>query len=390
MFASFFYTLRKHKVSVSLMEWMTLMEALSKGYAFSSLTNFYYLARAILVKSETHYDQYDVAFKEYFHGIETPEEIANQILDWLQEPIRRLEISPEEIAQLEKMNWEELMKTFEERLREQKERHNGGSRWIGTGGTSPFGHSGRNPAGIRIGGSAWGRSAVQVAAERHFQNYRSDVVLDIRQMQLALKELRQLSRVGPKEELNLRGTIDATCKNAGELEFIWEAQRKNNVKLLLLMDVGGSMDPYAHLCSLLFSAANSATHFKDFKYFYFHNCIYGHLYTDIELREAQSTNQVLKTMDHDYKVILVGDATMSPTELTMVNGAIDYWEMNETPGIVWLKRIADHCKRCTWLNPEPPRNWIHPTVQMIGRLFPMYELTLEGLDQGIKKLVAAS
>lgn len=371
---------------MSLMEWMTLMEAISKGYAFSSLTAFYYLARAILVKSETHYDKYDVAFKEYFQGIETPTEIAEQVLNWLDDPIRRLELSPEDLAQLQKMNFEELLKTLEERLKEQRERHDGGGKWIGTGGTSPFGNSGRNPAGIRIGGSSWARSAVQVAAERHFQNYRSDVVLDVRQMQLALKALRQLSRVGPKDELDLRATIDETCKNAGELEFVWTAQRKNNVRLLLLMDVGGSMDPYAQLCSRLFTAANSATHFKDFKYFYFHNCIYGNLYTNIERREGVSTDHILRTLDPDYKVILVGDATMSPTELTMVNGAIDYWEMNETPGIIWLKRISDHFTHAVWLNPEPVRNWIHPTVTMIGRLFPMYELTLEGLDQGIKKL----
>ena len=390
MFTSFFYTLKKHKVPVSMMEWMTLMEAISKGYAFSSLTTFYYLARAILVKSETHYDKYDVAFKEYFRGIETPEEIAEQFLEWLNDPIRRLELSPEELAKLDKLSFEELMKTLEERLKEQKERHDGGGKWIGTGGTSPFGHSSRNPAGIRIGGSSGGRSAVQIAAERHFQNYRSDVVLDTRQIKLALKELRQLSRIGPKDELNLKGTIDATCKNAGELEFIWEAERKNNVKLLLMMDVGGSMDPYAHLCSRLFTAANSATHFKDFKYFYFHNCIYANLYTDIERREGVNTDHVLRTLDSDYKVILVGDATMSPTELTMINGAIDYWEYNETPGITWLKRIADHFSHCIWLNPEPIRNWVHPTVQMVGRLFPMFELTLDGLDQGIKKLIVKS
>ncbi|MBI2955460.1 MAG: VWA domain-containing protein [Chloroflexi bacterium] len=390
MFTSFFFTLKRHKVPVSLTEWMTLMEALSKGLTFSDLTTFYYLARAILVKSETHFDQYDVAFKECFSGIGTSEEITEQILNWLRDPIHSLRLSPEELAQLEKMNFEDLLKTLEERLREQKEKHDGGSKWVGTGGTSPFGHSGQNPAGIRIGGTSWGRSAVQVAAERHFKNYRSDLVLDTRQIGLALKQLRQLSRVGPEDELDLPATIDATCKNAGELEFIWAAERRNNVKLLLLMDAGGSMDPYAHLCSILFTAANAATHFKDFKYFYFHNSIYGNLYTDIERCEMVSTEHVLRTFDADYKTILVGDATMSPTELTMINGAIDYWETNDTPGAIWLKRIADHFTHCIWLNPEAEGNWAHPTVELIRRIFPMYTLSIQGLEQGIKKLVVKS
>ena len=387
MFVDFFFTLRKHKVPVSLLEWMTLMEALDRGYAFSSLTNFYYLARSILVKSETHFDAYDVAFKEYFQGIETPEEITEQVLDWLNDPIRRLELTPEELARLDKMDFEELLRTLQERLREQTERHDGGGKWIGTGGTSPFGHSGQNPAGIRIGGSSGTRSAVQVASERLFRNYRSDVVLDVRQTQVALKKLRHLAHIGPKDELALPETIDATCKNGGELEFVWTSERRNNVKLLLLMDVGGSMDPFANLCSRLFTAANSATHFKDFRYYYFHNCIYQNLYPDIERREPTSTENVLKTLEPDYKVILVGDATMSPSELLNINGAIDYWDMNDTPGIVWLQKIADRFTHCVWLNPENPAAWLHPTVQMIGKLFPMFQLTLDGLDQAVKRLV---
>ncbi|MBI4317530.1 MAG: VWA domain-containing protein [Chloroflexi bacterium] len=390
MFTDFFYTLKKHKVPVSINEWMTFIEALSKGYAFSSLTNFYYLARAVLVKSETHFDQFDVAFKEFFHGIETPADIAESVLEWLSDPVQRLELPAEELAQLEKMNLEELLRTLEQRLREQRERHDGGSKWIGTGGTSPFGHSGQHPGGIRIGGSSGGRSAVQVAAERHFRNYRSDVVLDVRQVQLALKELRLLSRIGPQEELNLRDTIDATCKNAGELEFVWEAERRNNVKLLLLMDTGGSMDPFALLCSQLFTAANSSTHFKDFKYFYFHNCIYDSLYINIEQREKLETAHVLKLLEPDYKVILVGDAMMALSELCEVHGAIDYRELNETPGIIWLKRIADHFSHGVWLNPHGTYYWHHPSVITIGRMFPMFELTLDGLNQAIKRLTVAA
>lgn len=388
MFTNFFYTLRKRKVPVSITEWVALMEALSRGFAFSSLNAFYYLARSILVKSEAYFDQYDLAFEEYFHGIETTKEIRDEILGWLKNPINRIHLTEEEIAELKSMNFDDLMETFEQRMREQKGRHDGGDKWIGTGGTSPFGHSGINPAGIRVGGRSMNRSAIQVAQERRFRNYRSDVVLDVRHFQIALKRLRRLSRIGPEDELNLDATIDHTCKNAGDIELIWTRSRKNAVKLLLLMDVGGSMSPYARLCSRLFSAAHSATHFKDFKYFYFHNCIYDNLFKDIERRKPTSTTHLLRTMESDYKVIFLGDACMAREELAMKYGAIYYYERNEIPGIIWLQRISDHFKDVVWLNPEDVSQWSHPTIKMIGRIFPMFGLTLDGLDAAISKLIA--
>lgn len=386
MFTNFFYTLKKRKVPVSITEWMTLMEALSKGY-ISNLDEFYYLARAILVKSEAYYDHYDVAFQEYFKGIESPAEISEQILEWLKDPINRMPLSEEERALLESMDFDELLKEFEKRLKEQTEQHDGGSYWIGRGGTSPFGHSGYHPAGIRIGGQSGGRHAIQIAQERRFRNYRNDLTLDTRQIKIALRGLRQLSRIGPEDELDLEETIDATCKNAGEIEMVWTRSRKNAVKLLLLMDVGGSMNPFALLCSQLFSAAHSSSHFKSFQYFYFHNCIYDSLYQDMERREVVSTDYVLHTLEPDYKVILVGDARMAIPELTARYGAIYYYERNENPGVIWLKQIAEHFSHCVWLNPEELHYWNHPTVIMVGKLFPMFELTLDGLEQGVKRLI---
>jgi len=386
MFTDFFYILRKRKVPVSITEWMTLMEALSKGY-ISNVDEFYYLARAILVKSEAYYDHYDVAFQEYFRGIETPAEITEQILDWLKDPINRMTLTEEEQALFDSMDFDELLREFEKRLEEQTEQHDGGGYWIGRGGTSPFGHSGYHPAGIRIGGQSRGRHAIQIAQERRFRNYRSDLTLDVRQIKMALRGLRQLSRIGPEDELDLERTIDATSRNAGDIEMVWTRSRKNAVNVLLLMDVGGSMDPFAMLCSQLFSAAHSSAHFKDFQYFYFHNCIYDNLYRNIERQEAVSTDHLLRILEPDSKVVLVGDARMAPQELTERYGAIYYYERNEIPGIIRLKRIAEHFTHCVWLNPEEPYYWNHPTVLMIGKLFPMFELTLDGLGQAVKKLV---
>ncbi len=386
MFTDFFYILRKRKVPVSITEWMTLMEALAKG-CITDLDEFYFLARAILVKSEAYYDHYDIAFQEYFQGIETPAEVTEQLLEWLRDPLNRLTLTEEELALFDRMDLDELLSELEKRLQEQIEQHDGGNYWIGRGGTSPFGHSGSHPAGIRIGGEGGGRHAVQIAHDRRCRNYRHDLTLDVRQIKVALKGLRRLSRVGPEDELDLEETIEAAAKNYGEIELIWRRRRKNAAKVLLLMDVGGSMEPYALLCSKLFSAAHRSTHFKEFRYYYFHNCVYDRLYEDITIQEATSTDHLLRTLEPDFKVLLVGDATMSPYELTDRHGAINYYDRNETPGIVWLKRIADHFTHCVWLNVENQRYWNHTTVRMIERVFPMYPLTIEGLGQAVRKLL---
>lgn len=386
MFTPFFYKLKERKVPTSINEWMVLMEALDKGL-IHNMSEFYYLARAILVKSETHFDQYDVAFQEYFNGIAPPLEFTEELMAWLTDPKNRPELTPEEIAALKKMDLEELLKEYEKRLKEQKERHDGGDYWIGTGGTSPFGHSGRNPQGILVGGPGGMRSAVRIAEQRYFRNYRDDVTLDIRQIKVALKQLRKLNRTGPEDELDLDRTIDATCKNAGEIEFKWKRPRKNSIKLLLLMDAGGSMEPYADLCSQLFSAANSLSHFKAFKYYYFHNCPYDVLYPDIQQRKGETIERLLKTLEPDYKVVFVGDACMAYSELMDRFGDIYFHGYQKLSGIDRLRQFRSHFTHCVWLNPEKTVLRSYPTVQIIAKLFPMYDLSLEGLNLAVKKLV---
>ncbi len=387
MFVDFFFALRRHKVPVSLTEWMLLMRALSQGYAHTSLQRFYTLARAILVKDVGYYDAYDLAFQEAFRGIETPEEILAEVLDWLQNPQTLEALTPEQLACLSRLDLETLRQLLAQRLQEQHERHDGGNRMIGTGGTSPFGHNGQHPSGIRLGGTGGQRSAVQIAEERQFENYRNDRTLDTRQIQVALKKLRHLRRIGLEEELDLEETIDETCKNGGEIELIFRPPRQNNAKVLVLMDAGGSMMPYATLVERLFSAAHKATHFKDFQHYYFHNCIYEQMYTDMRLNAKMTTASMLHTLAPDYKVILVGDAYMAPEELLAPGGAIYYYHNNDTPGIEWLRRVQQHFHSCIWLNPMPERHWNRPSIALVREVFPMYELTLDGLDHGIKQLV---
>jgi len=386
MFTNFFFTLKRKKIPVSMTEWMTLMEALSKG-CITNLDEFYYLGRAILVKDESNFDKYDVAFSEYFRGIETEAEINDQIIEWLKNPLDLLGLSDEERQAFEKMSLDDLMNLFEQRLKEQTEQHDGGSRWIGRGGVSPFGHSGRRDGGIRVGGESRNRSAVKVAQERRYATYRSDVTLDTRQIKIALRGLRQLVRTGSEDTLDIEETIDATAQNAGELEFIWSKSRKNSVKVLLLMDASYSMVPYARLCSQLFSAAHSSNHFKDMQYYYFYNCIYDSLYKDTYQREHIETESLMKNFERDYKVIFVGDARMAPSELMDRYGSISYYEQNATPGFIRLKQLADHFPHSVWLNPDDQSYWNHYTVLSIGKVFPMFPLTIDGLEQAIKKLI---
>jgi len=386
MFTNFFYLLKNRRIPVSITEWMTLMEALAKG-CIANLDDFYFVARAILVKSEAYFDDYDIAFQEYFQGIEGPPNIYDQILEWLADPWLREEFDNYAPDITDPSYLDELIKELEKRLLEQTEQHDGGSYWIGRGGFSPFGHSGYHNAGIRIGGESAGGHAIKIARARRFRNYRSDLTLDVRQIKMALKGLRQLSRIGLEDELDLEGTIDATARNYGDLELKWRKSRKNAAKLILLMDAGGSMDPYAKLCSQLFSAAHSSSHFKDFRFYYFHNCIYDFLFKDLERLDSVNTNHLLHTFEPDYKVIIVGDARMALWELMNRHGAIEYYWMNETPGIIWLKRLAEHFTHCIWLNPDNPRFWIHPTTQRIRQIFPMFQLTVEGVNQAVKKLV---
>lgn len=386
MFVDFFYYLRERGLKVTVTEWLSLMEAIGQGLAGESLIGFYHLCRSLCVKSEAHFDLYDQAFAEYFHDITAPTTLLDEVLEWLEDPVFPRDLSPEEVAALKTYDLDELRKLFEERLAEQEERHDRGDRWIGTGGTSPFGHGGQNPAGVRVGGSGGGRSAVQIASSRRFRNLRNDVVLDTRQIGLALRKLRRLARDGVPEELDLDETVDATARNYGDIELIFHPERKNTVKLLLLMDVGGSMMPYTRLCERLFSAAHAASHFKAFKAYYFHNCPYGMLYEDMERRKGEMTQDILNNHDQTWTCIMVGDAAMAPYELTMVGGAINYFHNNPVTGLDWLQKLSERYPRSCWLNPEPEQFWGLTSTALIREIFEMFPLSLEGLDASVQHL----
>lgn len=387
MFINFFFNLKSRGVPVSIHEWLTLHEALMLNLNDSSLTSFYHMARSILVKNEIMYDRYDMAFLDTFEGINTTDEMLDEILAGLKK-VKELHLSEEEKKQVEQLNLDEILKNFEEQMKQGHYKdHVGGNKAIGTGGRSTQGAWGYNPAGIRIGqGESRHKKAVQIAEKRTFRNYSSDITLDTRQMRVALSHLRSLLPVGQGEKLDLKKTIDETCKNAGEIELVWETKEKKSSKVMLLMDVGGSMTPFSELAERLFSAASSQI--SRFKHYYFHNCFYQDLWTDMERNQSISTLDMLKSEDSDYKVIIVGDAEMAPSELTWANGAIDYWYYNETPGIVWMQRLKEKFKDVIWLNPLPKRSWeyVH-SIRMIRDVFPMFELTLDGLDEGVKFLM---
>jgi len=388
MLLDFFYALRARRVPLGLQEWLALMDALAKGLHESSLTGFYHLSRSLLVHSEAHFDGFDQAFAECFAGAEQQSlQLSEEILHWLEDPVRLRYLSPEQRAALQSMDLEELRRQLQQRIREQKERHHGGNRWIGTGGTSPFGRGGFHPTGVRIGQEGGGGGAAQVAALRRYRAYRKDLVLDVRQIRVALRKLRELRREGANDELDLDQTVRRTSNNAGDLEMVWRAPRRNNVKLIVMMDVGGSMDPHARVVSQLFSAADQSKQFRDFHAFYFHNCVYERVYRDALFSDAVSLHELFGCYGPHYKLVMVGDASMHPLELFSPNGAIDYWYRNDEPGFEWMGRLSRHFERTVWLNPEPTEYWQHPTVEAIASLFPMFSMTLEGLDDAIKTLV---
>jgi uncharacterized protein with von Willebrand factor type A (vWA) domain len=383
----FFFLLREKKVPVTITEWLTYMEALSKGLHNCSFYDFYFLTRALLVKNECYFDAFDQCFAHYFKDVELTLTIDEKFLEWLENPVNQRYLLPEELEFLKHLDLEELRRLLEERLREQTERHDRGDRWIGTGGTSPFGIRGAHPTGISFGDRRMGGMAMKYALERRYRNYRHDMTLDIRQIQMALKKLRLLKRIGVPDELDLEETIDETCKNAGELELIFRPERKNRVKVILLMDAGGSMEPYAHLVNQLFSAAHSLKFFRDFQYFFFHNCVYQFIYEDMMNTESTKfpTADLMRKYDKNYKLIIVGDAHMHPAELVEPGGAIYYYaDPDGTPGIVWLKRLQDYFRKSVWVNPSRYSGW---TRDKISKIFPMFQLTINGLEEAVKALL---
>ncbi|MGQ4876282.1 MAG: vWA domain-containing protein [Promethearchaeia archaeon] len=394
MFIDFFYYL-KERLPVSITEYMTLMEALDKGL-INNMVDFYYISRSILCKNEHQFDVFDIAFANFFKNanLKFPDEIKKKIWDWLEKklPVNELlkYLPMEFLQQFQDYNLEELQRRFEELMRKQTEEHNFGDHWIGTQGQSPFGHGGQHPMGIRVGGGAGMRMAIQIARKRIFADYRKDIVLDTRQIKVALKRLRKLDDIGKKDELNIDKTIDKTAKNGGDIELVFDKRKKNNVKLLLIMDVGGTMDPYAHIVSKLFSAANQMSHWKDFKYYYFHNCPYDLLYFNAQRNpdEAITFEDFLKKYDSSYKVIMVGDAAMASWELTERYGSIYYYHRNELPGIYYIKELKNHFKEnIVWLNPELIRiEWVPWTRKIIASIIPMFDLTIEGIEQAMDYL----
>ena len=390
MLVKFFFLLRKTGVPVSVTELLTLLEALKAGLGDLSAERFYYLSRTCLVKDEKYYDRFDRAFAEHFKGVEDIFAVLQRELppDWLEKLAVR-DFSDEEKAAVEALGgWEKLMETLKKRLEEQKERHQGGNKWVGTAGTSPFGAYGFNPEGVRIGQEG-GRngSAVKVWDKREFANLDDKVELGTRNIKIALRRLRKFARQGAPDELALADTIDATARSGGWLDIKMQPERRNVIKVLLLLDIGGSMDEHVKNCEELFSAAR--TEFKHLEHYYFHNFVYEALWKDNRRRfsEHKPTTEVIRTYGPDYKLILVGDATMSPYEITHAGGSVEHW--NPEPGTAWLERLMQQYPKFAWLNPVPQGRWrqttsIELTRDMLeGRMYP---LTLAGLDQMIDAL----
>ena len=395
MFVGFFYLLRQRGFGVSLNEWMTLMEGLLLGLHRSTMTGFYELCRAVLVKSEADYDKFDAAFLEYFKDVPFPEDmLPEELMDWLNHPQNALE----EFTAFMRQNYqeksvEEIIRMFQERLEEQKEEHDGGSYWIGTGGYSNFGNSGHTPQGIRVGGVSRYRHAFQVAGERKYRDFRRDNTLDIRQFQMAFRLLRQYSdqSLGERSEFDVDGTIRDTCDNAGTLKVRYKRPRRNTVKVLMLMDSGGSMSYYSQLCSMLFQAAKQSNHFKELHVYYFHNCVYSTVYNDPRMyrEHGVSTDWILKNFGSEYKVIFVGDALMDLYELTekRYDSRTGSTSMS---GYDWIKRFEEQYSHLIWLNPEErpnPNIYWGRSYGYIEQLVEMFPLSVEGLERGMKKLL---
>jgi uncharacterized protein with von Willebrand factor type A (vWA) domain len=389
VFLPLFYALRALGVPASPTEWLALMEALGKGLHNESLDDFYHLARSLLVKDVAHYDAFDQAFAHCFRGTELPEDLATreEILRWLKDPLSPLELSAEELARMEALTLDELLRELQYRLRTQDGPHHGGHHWIGTGGTSPFGAYGSHPTGISFAPEGGGGRAVLQAFARRYRNLRRDLVLDTRQIGVALRKLRDLRKEG-EESLDVEATVDTTCRNAGEIELVFGRERENQVRLLLAMDTGGSMEPHRELSERLFSAAHGLNHFKDFRAFYFHNCVYENLYTDLEAGEFVPTAEVAREFGKSYRFVAVGDASMAPYELLIPNGILERGRTTNVKGIDWLRLLAGAFPKRAWLNPLPEPSWRHyDTVETVGGLFPMFPLTLEGLDRAVRHLL---
>ena len=389
MLINLFQTIRSSGVPCTLRELLDLLGALENQLVYADIDDFYYLSRATLVKDEKHYDKFDRAFEIYFKGIERMEDVFQALIpeDWLRKAFEK-ELDPEELKKIKSLGGlEKLLDEFKKRLDEQKDRHEGGNKWVGTNGTSPFGHGGQNPEGIRIGGPGGQNKAVKVWEQRQYSNLDDSVIIGTRDIKMALRRLRKFARQGNDLELDMDDTIKSTAKNAGYLDIKMVPERLNSVKVIVLFDVGGSMDPYIKLCEELFSAIK--TEFKNLEYFYFHNCIYESVWKDNRRRSQERflVQDIINKYSSDYKVIVVGDATMAPYEITNAGGSIEHW--NEEAGHTWIKRLTQHFENMAWLNPVPDDHWDYTSsICIIRDLFEkrMYPLTLKGLEDGMAEL----
>jgi uncharacterized protein with von Willebrand factor type A (vWA) domain len=387
MLIDFFFTLKSAKVPVTIREFLTLLEALEKSVIAPSLDEFYYLARLTLVKDEAHFDKFDRAFGAFFKGVDTVFDAKAEIpLDWLLKRFER-ELTPEQKAQLQKLGYDKLMERLNQLLQEQKERHEGGSKWIGTGGTSPFGNGGTNPEGIRIGGQGRNRTAVKVWDQRSYRDYDAERELGTRNIKVALRRLRRFARHGAEEELALEDTIRATASNAGYLDIKMQPERKNRIKVLMLLDVGGTMDDHIERTEELFSAASSE--FKNMEFYYFHNCVYDYLWKSNRRRHAERspTWDVLRKYPPDTRLIFVGDATMSPYEILQPGGSVEY--NNDEAGAEWLARFCNAFPKFAWLNPEPESLWQYrQSIAVIRQIMNnrMFPVTIDGLERAMRLL----
>jgi uncharacterized protein len=387
MLIDFFYTLRSARLPVTVPEYLTLLEALQAGVIEPSVDEFYTLARTVLVKDEAHFDKFDRAFSAYFRGVQALTDFGKDIpLDWLRKVLER-ELSPEEKAAIKALGWDELMDTLRKRLEEQTGRHEGGNKWIGTGGTSPFGNGGTNPRGIRIGGASRNRNAIKVWDQRQYQDYDDTRELGTRNIKVALRRLRRFAREGADMELALDDTIHATAANAGLLDIRMVPERHNKVKVLLLMDVGGTMDDHIHRVEELFSAARNE--FKHLEFFYFHNCPYDFMWKDNRRRYSEKTPtwDILRKYNKDWRLVFVGDATMSPYEILQPGGSVEY--TNEEPGAEWIRRLIQAFPKMVWINPEPQGVWEYrQSISIIQQLVQhrMFPLTLAGLESAMRLL----
>ena len=388
MLLNFFSGLRKGGVPVSIREYLDLLAALREKLVFADMDAFYYLSRAVLVKDEKYFDRFDRAFGEYFRGVEAlPGFDVSVPEDWLELAARR-HLSEEERLKLQKLSYEKIFQQLKERLAEQKERHAGGSKWIGTAGTSPYGHGGYNPEGVRIGGESVGnRTAIKVWDQREFRNLDDTVELGVRNIKVALRRLRRFARKGAASELDLDGTIAGTARNGGWLDLQMRPERHNAIKVLLFLDIGGSMDDHVRICEELFSAARSE--FKHLEHFYFHNCVYESVWKDNRRRHGERLAlwDVINRFGPDYKLVFVGDASMSPYEIERPGGSVEHW--NEEPGRIWLERLLNTWPRAAWINPLAEQYWGYtPSIRLIdqlmgGRMFP---LTIDGLERAMRSL----